>query len=101
MNQKVFWLSIVAVIVSFIGGFLLANALNRNELTTLRAENERLKNTQNEAGSKSNGTLAQRRGNSDKNRRSRPKSQQFRLSKKSGFSAVSLRGDETGCRTAD
>ena len=43
MNQKIFWLSIAAVIVSFIGGFLLANALNRSELTALRGENERLK----------------------------------------------------------
>lgn len=48
MNGKVFWLSIVAVIVSFVGGFLLANALNRNELNTLRADNERLKTSQNE-----------------------------------------------------
>lgn len=46
MNGKVFWLSIVAVIVSFAGGFLLANALNRNDLTVLRAENDRLKNSQ-------------------------------------------------------
>jgi len=48
MNGKVFGLSIVAVIVSFIGGFLLANALNRSELNLLRGENERLKTTQNE-----------------------------------------------------
>jgi tetratricopeptide (TPR) repeat protein len=48
MNGKVFGLSIVAVIVSFIGGFLLANALNRNELNTLRADTERLKTSQNE-----------------------------------------------------
>ena len=47
MNTKVFWLTIVAVAVSFAGGFLLANGLNRNELNTLRGENERLKNTQN------------------------------------------------------
>ena len=46
MNGKVFWLSIIAIIVSFIGGFLLANALNRNDLNTLRAENDRLKNSQ-------------------------------------------------------
>lgn len=32
----------VAVVVSFAGGFLLANALNRNELNQLRAENGRL-----------------------------------------------------------
>ncbi len=42
MNGKLFWLSIIAVVVSFFGGFLLANALNRNELSSLRAENERL-----------------------------------------------------------
>lgn len=48
MNQKVFWLSIIAIIISFFGGFLLANALNRNELSSLRAENERLKNSPNE-----------------------------------------------------
>lgn len=48
MNAKVFWLSIGAVIVSFVGGFLLANALNRNELNNVRAENERLKTSQNE-----------------------------------------------------
>lgn len=43
MNAKIFWLSIIAVIISFVGGFYLANALNRNELTALRGENERLK----------------------------------------------------------
>lgn len=42
MNGKVFWLSIVAVVVSFAGGFLLANALNRSEINQLRAENGRL-----------------------------------------------------------
>ncbi|MGI8787807.1 MAG: tetratricopeptide repeat protein [Pyrinomonadaceae bacterium] len=49
MNGKVFWLSIVAVIISFVGGFLLANALNRSDLNTLRAENDRLKNSQTES----------------------------------------------------
>jgi tetratricopeptide (TPR) repeat protein len=48
MNGKVFWLSIAAVVVSFVGGFLLANALNRSELSTLRAENERLKTSPND-----------------------------------------------------
>ncbi len=43
MNGKVLALSIVAVIFSFIGGFLLANSLNRNELNSLRTANERLK----------------------------------------------------------
>lgn len=49
MNGKVFWLSIAAVVVSFVGGFLLANALNRSELNALRAENERLKTSSNES----------------------------------------------------
>ncbi len=49
MNGKVFWLSIVAVIVSFVGGFLLANALNRNEMNQLRAENGRLTTNASEA----------------------------------------------------
>lgn len=43
MKNKSFWISIIAVIVSFAGGFLLANAFNRNELDSLRAENARLK----------------------------------------------------------
>lgn len=47
MNKKVLWISIVAIIISFFGGFLLANALNRNELNTIRAEVERLKTTPN------------------------------------------------------
>ena len=46
MNTKIFWLSIAAVIISFGGGFLLANALNRNEISTLQAENARLKTAQ-------------------------------------------------------
>lgn len=43
MNKKALALSIIAIIISFIGGFVLANALNRSELETLRAENARLK----------------------------------------------------------
>ncbi len=46
MKTKILLLSIAAVIISFIGGFILANALNRNDLNALRAENERLKNSQ-------------------------------------------------------
>ncbi|HEX8248343.1 MAG TPA: tetratricopeptide repeat protein [Pyrinomonadaceae bacterium] len=46
MNKKAIALSIIAVIASFVGGFLLANALNRQELNTLRAENAQLKNAQ-------------------------------------------------------
>jgi tetratricopeptide (TPR) repeat protein len=48
MNGKVVWLSIIAVLISFIAGFLLANSLNRNELNTLRSENETLKASRNE-----------------------------------------------------
>jgi tetratricopeptide (TPR) repeat protein len=43
MNRKSFWVSIIAVIISFAGGFILANALNRSEMEVLRAENSRLK----------------------------------------------------------
>ncbi|MCY7374953.1 MAG: tetratricopeptide repeat protein [Pyrinomonadaceae bacterium] len=49
MKGKVFWLSIVAVVISFAGGFLMANALNRNEMNQLRAENGRLTAAQTEA----------------------------------------------------
>jgi tetratricopeptide (TPR) repeat protein len=45
MNTKTLALSVIAVILSFIGGFLLANSLNRSEINTLRAENERLKSS--------------------------------------------------------
>ncbi|HEY0427897.1 MAG TPA: tetratricopeptide repeat protein [Pyrinomonadaceae bacterium] len=44
MNTKVIWLSILAVVISFIGGFLFANALNKSEFEALRNENNRLKN---------------------------------------------------------
>lgn len=47
MNKKALALSIIAVIISFIGGFLLANSLNRRELDALRAENAQLKNVKN------------------------------------------------------
>ncbi|HSK74555.1 MAG TPA: tetratricopeptide repeat protein [Pyrinomonadaceae bacterium] len=55
MNKRFLWISVLAVVVSFIGGFLLANALNRNELHLLRAENERLKKTSQDSP---NNTLA-------------------------------------------
>lgn len=44
MNKSYVWISILAIIIAFAGGFLFANALNRSELLTLKAENERLKN---------------------------------------------------------
>ena len=43
MNSKILWLSIIAVIISFFGGFYLANSFNGSELNKLRAENEQLK----------------------------------------------------------
>jgi predicted Zn-dependent protease len=49
MNKKLFWLSIIGILISFVGGFLLANALNRSEINGLTTENERLKQNQNEA----------------------------------------------------
>ncbi len=41
-------ISLIAVFLSFAGGFLLANALNRSDLNALKAENERLRNIQDE-----------------------------------------------------
>lgn len=38
MNNKITILSIIAVIISFIGGFILANGLNRSEMEKLRAQ---------------------------------------------------------------
>ncbi len=46
MNKKFVWLSILGVILSFVGGFFLANALNRGEISSLTAENARLKKNQ-------------------------------------------------------
>src|SRR4029079_7426476 len=43
MPKRVVWLSLAAVILSFVGGFFLANSMNRKELESLRAENERRK----------------------------------------------------------
>lgn len=45
MNKKSFWLSILAVIISFIGGFFLANAYNRKEIVSLQSEIGRLKSS--------------------------------------------------------
>ncbi|MBX3245148.1 MAG: tetratricopeptide repeat protein [Acidobacteria bacterium] len=55
MNRSWFWLSILAVALSFAGGFFLANALNRNNLDQLRNENERLRTA---AQNNSSGNLA-------------------------------------------
>lgn len=44
MNKSFIWISILAVLIAFAGGFLVANSLNRTELLSLKAENDRLKN---------------------------------------------------------
>ena len=49
MNSKLIWLSIVAVIISFFGGFYLANSLNGKEIAKLQTENEQLKKNPNGA----------------------------------------------------
>lgn len=46
MGNKVLGLSIVAVVLSFVGGFLLANSINRSEINSLRAELESARETQ-------------------------------------------------------
>jgi tetratricopeptide (TPR) repeat protein len=43
MPKRFVWLSLAAVILSFIGGFFLANSMNRREMDSLRTENESLK----------------------------------------------------------
>jgi tetratricopeptide (TPR) repeat protein len=46
MNKKSLIISVIAVILSFAGGFILANALNRREMNNLQAELGRAKNSQ-------------------------------------------------------
>ena len=43
MDKRSLAISVLAIAISFIGGFLLANALNKTELDALRSENSRLK----------------------------------------------------------
>ncbi|PYS98927.1 MAG: hypothetical protein DMF63_12675 [Acidobacteria bacterium] len=43
MNAKSAWIILIAVLAGAAAGFVLANSINRSELSTLRAENERLK----------------------------------------------------------
>jgi tetratricopeptide (TPR) repeat protein len=45
MNTKTLLISLVGIFISFIAGFLLANNLNRNEITRLQTENEQFKKT--------------------------------------------------------
>jgi tetratricopeptide (TPR) repeat protein len=49
MNKKALAISIIAVILSFVGGFILANSLNRKDLDALRTENAQLKNKQSQS----------------------------------------------------
>lgn len=43
MNTKFLWLSIIGIVLSFVGGFLLANSLNMAEMNKRRGDNDRLK----------------------------------------------------------
>jgi tetratricopeptide (TPR) repeat protein len=45
MSAKTVWIALVAALAGAAVGFILANSINRNELSSLRAENERLKST--------------------------------------------------------
>lgn len=45
MNRTSLIISVIAVIFSFVGGFLVANSLNKSEMDILRAENEGVKQT--------------------------------------------------------
>ena len=45
MSAKTAWIVLVAALAGAAVGFVLANSINRSELTNLRAENERLKST--------------------------------------------------------
>ncbi len=54
MNRNALLIGIVSALVGVVGGFLLANTLNRGELSTLRSENERLKAQNGSEGSSLN-----------------------------------------------
>lgn len=59
MNKKSLIISVIAVVISFIGGFLLANALNRKEIVNLQAELGRAKNAQSEQTEAAETTLSE------------------------------------------
>lgn len=42
MGKSTIWLSLIAILVSFVAGFMLANTINRNELAALKAANDSL-----------------------------------------------------------
>jgi len=43
MSAKTAWIIVIAALAGVAAGFILANSINRSELSNLRAENERLK----------------------------------------------------------
>jgi tetratricopeptide (TPR) repeat protein len=45
MTKRLIFGSVIATLLSFVGGFLIANTLNRGEIQTLRSENERFRAT--------------------------------------------------------
>jgi tetratricopeptide (TPR) repeat protein len=45
MNSRLLILSFIGIVAAFAGGFLLANALNRSEIESLKAQNSRLVET--------------------------------------------------------
>ena len=53
MPAKYIAISLIAVVLSFIGGFLVANAFNRSEIEAMRRENDGLKNAANTAANQS------------------------------------------------
>ncbi len=57
MRQGHIWVTLIAVGLSFLGGFLLANAFNRSELEKLRTDNEQLRSDK-EKSSTENLTLS-------------------------------------------
>ena len=58
MPVKYLVISLVAVALSFIGGFLIANALNRAEIEAMRRENDGLKNAANSAADSPDAALS-------------------------------------------
>ncbi len=73
MKQYSTWLSVIAVIISFAGGFLVANALNKKELDILKSENAQLNKSSEESGNQNSQSdltadeINQRIGEADKN----------------------------------
>jgi tetratricopeptide (TPR) repeat protein len=54
MSNKLFWLSFLGILLAFAVGFLIANALNRSQISNLLAENARLTNGQKDLKENSN-----------------------------------------------